>query len=307
MMRFIKSLNAFPSVSILMVKLVALLIVLLPTTTRQRSTCFAVLQPSHKKIQRQQIYLDVEPVDSGRFLDIIKELKLSSYRLANEKGRKRIGFIGPEIAELVPEAVELVPKRVLPPLEKGGDPIIHHNVPVVNENILFMMSIGATQELINRLDNINESVSQQFDDLSNTIGEISKLEYLLSQSSNEESELKIKSSIAQAELLQSEAELEIQRAHDEMNYMEEKKRIDVEQIKRNEELTTIKIMQEDEAARRIAQEEMEMKFFANRMIERTKSDAMEALSNAQLTRDVTLQKLKEELKIKSAQVRLSLI
>jgi hypothetical protein len=290
-----------------MVKLVALLIVLLPTTTRQRSTCFAVLQPSHKKIQRQQIYLDVEPVDSGRFLDIIKELKLSSYRLANEKGRKRIGFIGPEIAELVPEAVELVPKRVLPPLEKGGDPIVHHNVPVVNENILFMMSIGATQELINRLDNINESVSQQFDDLSNTIGEISKLEYLLSQSSNEESELKIKSSIAQAELLQSEAELEIQRAHDEMNYMEEKKRIDVEQIKRNEELTTIKIMQEDEAARRITQEEMETKFFANRMIERTKSDAMEALSNAQLTRDVTLQKLKEELKIKSAQVRLSLI
>jgi hypothetical protein len=48
---------------------------------------------------------------------------------------------------------------------------------------------------------------------------------------------------------------------------------------------------------------MEMKVFANRIFERTKSDAMEALSNAQHTRDIALQKLKEELKIKSAQVR----
>ena len=52
------------------------------------------------------------------------------------------------MAELIPEAVELVPKRVLPPMEKGGDPISLHNVPVVNENTLFMYGIGATKELI---------------------------------------------------------------------------------------------------------------------------------------------------------------
>jgi hypothetical protein len=308
-MNFINSSSAAGIVSMLWIKIISFLI--LPIVDQGGLRCCfvaAVLHPSsssspHKKILHQQIYLDVEPVDSSRFLEIIKELKLSSYQLANEKGRKRIGFIGPEIAEMVPEAVELVPKRVLPPLEKGGEPIVHHNVPVVNENLLFMMSIGATQELIKRLNKINESVSQQFHDLSKAIREVAKLEYLLSQSSNEESELRIKSSIAQAEILQSQVELEIQRAHDEKNYIEEKKQMDVAQIKRHEELTTIKIMQEDEAARRLARKEMEMKVFANRIFERTKSDAMEALSNAQHTRDIALQKLKEELKIKSAQVR----
>jgi hypothetical protein len=265
--------------------------------------CLAILQTSPQHKLPQQVYLDVEPVDTSRFFDIIREIKLSRYRLANEKGRTRIGFVGPDIAEMVPEAVELVPKRVFPPIEKGGEPIIYHNVPAVNENMLFMMSIGATQELIKRLNRVKESVAQQFHDLSKVFEEVAKLETLISHSSSEENELKIKASIAQAEVLQSEMELEIQRAQDEKKYNAEKKQMELLEIKRNEELTRMKIIQEDEAARRLAREEMEMKFFTTGLIERTKRDVNEALLNSQHKRDIMLQKLKEELKIKSAQVR----
>ena len=73
-------------------------------------------------------------------------LPLSTFRLSYERSnskRKRVGVIGPELAKVIPDAVE-ISKRTLPPRERGQPPTVLENFPSVNENTLFMYSVGAT-------------------------------------------------------------------------------------------------------------------------------------------------------------------
>lgn len=75
---------------------------------------------------------------------------MSTYRLSHERSgvdRVRIGVVGDILAEIVPDAVDLVAKRKIPPLEKGGEPITVRNVPVINDQMIFMYGLGATKEV----------------------------------------------------------------------------------------------------------------------------------------------------------------
>ncbi len=263
-------------------------------------------QCSSANAEIHQAYLDVEPVDTARFLDIIKAVNISTYRLSYERSgteRLRIGPTGSELVEIMPEAVELIPKRVLPPVEKGGDPVVLHNVPVVNENILFMFGVGATKELIDRMDNLANLVSEQADKLISLFAEATKLDELLSQSSTLEAELQLKASIAEAELIQYDVEREVRRFEEEKAYLELQEKLELEQIKQNEALTKARLEQEEEIARSRAKEEMMLKFDLNRKIERSRSYAAEELSRMQFERDIALQKASEEMAAKTAKVR----
>jgi hypothetical protein len=257
-----------------------------------------------------QAYLDVEPVDTARFLDIIRAVNISTYRLSYERSgteRLRVGATGSELVEVMPEAVELIPKRVLPPLDKGGEPVVLHNIPVVNENTLFMFGVGATKELISKVDALGDSVSRQIDEVAALFGETTKLEHLISQSSSKEAELQMKASIAEAEIAQYETERELKRSEEEKDYIKLQRRLELEQIKQNEELTLSRLKQEEETAQARAREEMVLKFEGNRRIERSRNYAAEEISKMQFERDIALQKASEEMAARSAKVSSKLI
>ena len=261
------------------------------------SVTLGVLQPIQP---RHEAYLDVEPVDTTHFLDLVKKIKLSHYRLGNSK---RLGAMGPEIASLIPEAVELVPKRILPPAVKGGKPIVQLNVPVVNDNMLFWIAVGSQKELIKRVEALTNSMSRQIGEVGHLMGETAKLEHLLSESSSEESDLRIRASIAEAEIAQSRLEGEMQRAQDETDYLDLQREREIFELKRNEEFIASRLAQEEATSRKQAKEEMKIRFETNAKIDRTKTEAAEALSVMQYERDITLQKVSEEMKADTAKVR----
>ena len=252
------------------------------------------VQPGH------EAYLDAELVDTSHFLGLINKIKLSHYRLGS---RKRLGAIGPDIARLIPEAVEIVPKRILPPTVKGGKPIVQLNVPVVNDNMLFWIAVGAQKELIKRVENLTTSMSLQVEQVVHLVGETAKLEHLLSESSSHESDLRIKASIAEAEIAQARLGIDVQRAQDETEYLELQKETEMFELKRNEELMALRMAQEEGTSRTQAREEMKIRFETNAKIDRTRAEAAEALSVMQYERDITLQKVSEEMKADTAKVR----
>ena len=288
--------------------------ILLVITARQclLATC-AAINTFH---DHDQAYLDVEPANTARFLDIIRDVNISTYRLSYErsnsnahsksKNRLRMGPIGPGLVEMIPEAVELVPKRILPPLEKGGEPVVLHNIPVVNENILFMFGVGATQELIGKVDALNESIMDQFDEIQRLVRGMTQLEHSLSMSSSSSSSNRMKAdllmneSIAEAEIVRYEMERELQRFEQENAYLELQRQLELDQIHKSEQLTLARLAQEDEAARKRSREEMMLKFETNREIERSRAHAAEELSMMQHERDVALQKATEEMAAKTA-------
>mmetsp|Transcript_16153 Transcript_16153/g.38728 ORF Transcript_16153/g.38728 Transcript_16153/m.38728 type:complete len:152 (-) Transcript_16153:2005-2460(-) len=145
-------------------------------------------------------------------LDSIRMLPISTFRLSYERtdaNRKRVGVIGPELAAIIPDAVDIVPKRTLPPREKGGKPIQLQNFPSVNEQTLFMMNIGATQELAKLLSELEEGVDDQLSQIASMYGEVKQLEQILSASSDGDGELRMREAAAKAEIAKNEMEMEI--------------------------------------------------------------------------------------------------
>ena len=74
--------------------------------------------------------------------------------------------------------------------------------------------------------------------------------------------------------------------------------------RRNEELALERLQREDESARVRAEEEPKMRFEASQEAEQARMVSGEALSAAQYERDLTLQKLAEDMKAKTAKVRM---
>lgn len=256
-----------------------------------------------------QVYLDVQPVNTTWHLESIRALNLSTYHYAYErqaiagnKPRLRIGAIGPNLAEVIPDAVEIVPKRTLPPLEKGGDPITLQNVPVVNEQTLFMYGLGATKELINSVETLKENLSNQVDRVMDLYGETTRLEHLMSRSSNGEAELRMRAAAAEAETLRIEMEMEIKMAKDEEEFMKKQKESELSQIHRNDQLTSERLRKEDELARLRTKEDLRVKFESNRRLEAARNNAALLLSEMEYERDVALQKATEDLKAQTAKV-----
>ncbi len=256
-----------------------------------------------------QVYLDVEPINTTSILEAIRAVNISTYRYAYErqlslgdKPRRRIGALGSDLALLIPDAVEIVPKRILPPLEKGGSPITLHDVPVVNENTLFMYGLGATQELIHTIEELKQEISQQIDRVMDLYGETTKLENMISSSSYDHTLLKMRAVAAEAEVKRKEIELEIQKAKDDEEFVRVQNQAELTQIRRNDHLTLERLKKEDLMAKVRSKEDLRIKYESNHRLQMARSNAAVTLSKMEYERELTLQRATEELKTQTAQV-----
>jgi hypothetical protein len=252
-----------------------------------------------------QIYLDIMPANTTDFLEAIRMLPLSTFRLSYERAdskRKRVGVIGPELAAVIPDAVEIA-RRTLPPREKGGAPIVFENFPSINENILFMYNVGATQELAKLLSDLDREAEAQIDQVASIYGEVAHLQHVLSTSSDGESELRMREAAAKAAISKNDMELEISRAKSEEEYSEAIWSSEQEQLKRSEELTLARLMREDEAAKIQAEKALKIKFEASQRIEQARTESAEAVRAIEHEQKLLVQKAAEEMKVKTAKVR----
>ena len=250
--------------------------------------------------QGGQIYLDVKPANTSMHLETIWMLPLTTFRLSYDSKRKRVGVIGPMLAAVIPDAVDIVPKRTLPPREKGAKPIILKNFPSVNEQTLFMYSVGATQELAQILSELSSRAEIQTREITSIHGEVTQLEKNISSSSDGGAELRMREAAAKAEIEKNEMEMTILRANNEQEYSETLRKLEEEQLSKIEELTFERLKREDMASRMRTKQLLRAKFEASQRIERTRADAAEAISLIEHEQKLVLQKAAEEMKVKTA-------
>lgn len=253
-----------------------------------------------------QIYIDAAPANTTNHLEAIRMLPLSTYHLSHERSsskRKRVGVLGPELASIIPDAVE-ISRRTLPPKEKGRAPIVYDNYPSINENTLFMYSVGATQELAKMLTKLEDEAKIQMDQMAAIYSEVAQLEQVLSSSSDGGAELRMREAAAKAAISKSEMEIEISRAKSEEEYLEEMRSSEEEQLKRSEELTIARLKREDEAAKVQTQKALQVKFETSQRIEQARSESTEVLAAIDHEQKLLLQKAAEEMKVETAKVSL---
>ena len=214
-----------------------------------------------------QIYLDVHPVtNTTSFLETLRKLPLSTYRLTNDKDRTRIGVIGQDLARIIPDAVSILPDRSLP---VGKKPTLR-NFPSVNEPTVFWHSVGATQELAKLMDRLQIETDDQMQRIATIFSEINHFEQLLSLTTGENSTLRMREAAAKATIMKNEMEMELLRAKHEKERAEITRAAEEEQLRKNEEMTLARIRREDEAARLQAERAMLSKFEASQRIEKAK-------------------------------------
>lgn len=237
-------------------------------------------------------------------LESIRMLPLSTYRLSYERSDSnrsaRVGVIGSELAAIIPDAVDIIPKRTLPPRKKGEKPIVLENFPSVNEQTIFMYSVGATQELAQMLSELESRSEDQMNQIASMYGEVSQLEQILSASSDGDAELRMREAAAKAEIAKNEMEMEILLAKNEEEYAEATEASEEEQSRKSEELTLERLKREDKAARLRTERLLKAKFEASQRIEQTKAEATEAVAAIEHEQKILLQKAAEEMKVKTA-------
>lgn len=218
-----------------------------------------------------QIYLDVHPVNTTSFLEALRKLPLSTFRLTNDQDRTRVGIIGQELARIVPDAVSILPDRTLPTKKKNGEkPTTLRNFPSVNEPTVFMYSVGATQELAKLMDRLQIDTDDQMQRISAIYTEISHFERLLAMTTGENSTLRMKEAASKAAIIKNEMEMELLRSKHEQEHLEITRASEEEQLRKSEEMTLARIKREDEAARLQAERAMLSKFESSQRIERAK-------------------------------------
>lgn len=253
---------------------------------------------SSSDLEYSNPHLDTEAVDTGKLLDVMSKIKIQKYRLVNEESRIRVGAVGPDLLQHIPEAVEVVPKRVFP--KKGSKPIVLQNVPIINENLLFWMHVGATQELIRRVTSLSESISKQKDEIAKAFGEAAKLEKLFSETTDDDSELQFQILKAEADLQKVKFEAEIARAKEEEDHLQLKRDLEVSELKKSEELTLKRLEEEAAQARLLREQESRMRLETEVKIARAKREAEDVLSKHAQSRDMALHEVKEQLSVESA-------
>ena len=248
-----------------------------------------------------QIYLDVKPANTTAYLEAIRHVPLSTYKLAYERSkanRVRVGVLGPELSVLIPDAVDILPKRVLPPLEKGGEPIILKNVPIVNDQTLFFYAIGAVKELDSIILTMEKQLDNQVEIYNELQGEVAKIERMFEKVSDEGSQVKMREVAANAKLLKAKLDVELERQKSDQEYAKAQKEVDAQMIKRNEEMTKKRLEQENDAAKLRYDLGIKKKLEANRLTEAVRSKSAEALSKIDheqsLEKERAAQKIKEE-------------
>ena len=257
------------------------------------------------------VFVDVKPVNTTWHLRVIRALNISTYNFGHDGGAgrtTRLGVVGPDLAKLIPDAVDIVPQRSIPDMEHRAERGERrrlktlYNVPVVNENEIFMYGIGAAQELANNLDKVNDALKEQMDQAMELFQETRKLEAIITQSSDMQGELRRRAAVAEAEKARAEVEIELQRAADEETYLQAQQEVELEQLRRNEKITLDRLAREDEAARQRTEESMKAQFESFQQVEMARINAEEAQSKLQFERDLAVQRATEKLRLETAKV-----
>ncbi len=215
-------------------------------------------------------YLDVHPANTTSFLEALRKLPLSTYRLTNDQDRTRVGIIGQELTRVIPDAVSILPDRTFPTKKNGEKPTTLRNFPSVNEPIVFMYSVGATQELAKLMDRLQIDNNDQMQRISDIHSELGHFEQLLAMTTGENSTLRMKEAALKASIIKNEMEMQLLRAKHEQEHAEITRASEEEQLRKSEEITLARIKREDEAARLQAERAMISKFEASQRIERAK-------------------------------------
>ncbi len=260
------------------------------------STSLALLPLSIKvaTAANNQIYLDVHPANTTSFLESLRQLPLSTFRLTNDKDRTRVGVIGQDLARIIPDAVSILPDRSF------GKKATLQNFPSVNEPTVFWHSVGATQELAKMMDRLQIETDDQMQRVSTIFSEIHHFEQLLSLTTGENSTLRMREAAAKAAIAKNEMEMELAQAKLEKERMEITRAAEEEHLRKSEEMTMARIQREDEAARLQAERAMLSKFEASQRTEKAKIEAAEAVAAIENEKRILFHKASEEMKVKTA-------
>eukprot|EP00816_Leptocylindrus_hargravesii_P013594 CAMPEP_0196825624 /NCGR_PEP_ID=MMETSP1362-20130617/93163_1 /TAXON_ID=163516 /ORGANISM="Leptocylindrus danicus, Strain CCMP1856" /LENGTH=651 /DNA_ID=CAMNT_0042206081 /DNA_START=1301 /DNA_END=3256 /DNA_ORIENTATION=- len=188
----------------------------------------------------------------------------------------------------------------MPPIEKGGKPVELFDLPIVNEQKLFMFGIGATQELSTVVEDLEHALIKQTEMISHAIGELSRLEQLLVASSEFTLEEKIKSANIESEISKAAIRMDVQRAEQEEKYGHALKSSEIIQLKKSEELTLARLEREDISARKRADALMNKKLETGRKVEQARAEAAESVSAKEHERALKIQEVNEQIKAETA-------
>ena len=257
------------------------------------------------------VFVDVKPANTTWHLRVIRALNISTYNFGHgtTAGRQtRLGVVGPDLAKLIPDAVDIHPLRAIPDMEERYDEDgrrkkkILHNVPVVNDNEIFMYGVGAAQELAKNLDHVHDVLKEQMDQAMALFQETKKLEAIITQSSDMQGELRRRAAVAEAEQARTEVEIELQRSVNEEKYLQAQQEAELEQLRRNEQITLDRLAREDEAAKQRTEESVKAQFESFQKVEMARINAEEAQSKLQFERDLAVQRATEKLRLETAKV-----
>ena len=97
------------------------------------------------------VYKRLEAANTTQLLDLVLKVPLRSFELAHDSrtGRRQLGSLGEDLEYFMPEAVN-VGRRAFPDPDNPRVPIYVENFAHVDSTVLFMHSLGATQELARR-------------------------------------------------------------------------------------------------------------------------------------------------------------
>ena len=254
--------------------------------------------------QPSEIYIDVKPANTTRHLEIIRSLPISVYQFVHERAgsgkRSRVGPLGHAIIATVPEVVDIVSERVLPPSEKGGDPIVLRDFPVIDDQKLFMYGIGGLQELAKLGDFLQTKLSLQIEAIQKLHDELSKVERFMNITRSTSSEIRKKKAEVEIEKLRLSMELDIQRVKDEEEYANLLVKLESTQMEKNEELLKARLTREEVAARQRSDVLMQKKIETSMLIEQERAKAADAVSAIQNERVLKVQEANERLKAETA-------
>ena len=247
------------------------------------------------------IYFDILPANTSEYLDIIRRLPVSKYRLSYDPDRVRIGIVGPVAAAVVPDAVDIVPSQIIPPRKPGGKNTVLRNVPIINEMSIFNRGVGAVQELAKMMDEADLLLDAQINRVIDLIGQVEQLEEDMALSTDGEAEMRVRAAATEAKIAKHDLELELQRAKNEEEYDRVNQQAEEEHIRRSENMTLQRLVREDDAARARAEQEMVLKLETSQQLEQAKYESDEVKSAIEHQRALLVQHAFESTKVKTAE------
>lgn len=242
------------------------------------------------------IYFDILPANTSEYLDIIRRLPVSKYRLSYDPDRVRIGIVGPVAAAVVPDAVDIVPSQIIPPRKPGGKNTVLRNVPIINEMSIFNRGVGAVQELAKMMDEADLLLDAQINRVIDLTSQVEQLEEDMALSTDGEAEMRVRAAATEAKIAKHDLELELQRAKNEEEYDRVNQQAEEEHIRRSENMTLQRLVREDDAARARAEQEMVLKLETSQQLEQAKYESDEVKSAIEHQRALLVQHAFESTK-----------